>query len=517
MSINAKKEKVRIENVSHRNFMEGKSYDVSPFVRLQMVAASCFMGEPQYYKRAGKKYHTIDYLERTLGTSNKINWKGLDSVTVIEKTIDECLSLDVERTLMIAESLRTQDYMRETPQVILVRAAVHENQKGTGLVNKYGPLICIRGDEPATGMAYLFKTFGRKAIPNSLKKVWRTVLENMSDYEIAKYKMNEKEVKTVDVVRLCHANSTAINKLVKGKAKEFNTYRSIVSNGDNSTSEAREQNWRKVIEKSGHMALLRNIRNFVKNGIPVSEFSEKLESGVLEGKQFPFRYYTAMLENEGNGYVKNTLERCMDISVSNIPNFSGRVISLCDNSGSAVRQTLSTLGSTRVATVANLMGIITAKCFTGGGQVGLFGDKLSIEDINPTCRVLSTLSNIEEKARWVGQETEHGIWLFWDYAIKKKEHYDSVFVYSDMQAGHGGLYGKGGYAGYIYPGTENSIDVPKLIAEYRRKVNPNVKVFLIQVAGYEDTLIPEFYDKTYVFGGWSENVLRFAKVMETIN
>ncbi|MCK9279309.1 MAG: hypothetical protein M0P71_01705 [Melioribacteraceae bacterium] len=514
MTINAKREKVEM---SHKNFMNGKSYNVSPFIRLQMVAASCFMGEPQYYKKAGTKYSTIEYIEKVLGSHSTNDWKGLNSVEIIEKTIDECLSIDVEKTLIIAESLRVEDYMRETPQVILVRAAVHKNQKGTGLVNKYGLRICIRGDEPATGLAYLLKAFGRKSIPNSLKKVWKSVLESLTDYEIAKYKMGSREVRTIDVVRICHANSASINKLMSGNAKEFNTYRSIISNSDNSTSEAREINWRKVVEKSGHMALLRNIRNFVKNGIPVSYFSNKLKNGVLEGKQFPFRYYNAMIENNGNGYVKNCLEECMDIAINNMPKFEGRVMSLCDNSGSATSSKLSTLGNTSVSTVANLMGIITAKCFSKGGQLGLFGDKLSIDDVNPSRGVLSTLQTIEEKSRWVGGGTEHGAWLFWDYATKNNEHYDYVFVYSDMQAGHGGLYGSdNSYINYIYPGTRNYIDIPKLISEYRKKVNPNVKVFLVQVAGYEDTLIPEFYKNTYILGGWSENILKFAKKMEQI-
>lgn len=80
-----------------------------------------------------------------------------------------------------------------------------------------------------------------------------------------------------------------------------------------------------------------------------------------------------------------------------------------------------------------------------------------------------------------------------------------------MQCGHGGLYGQNprDYKDFKWMGSQY-IDVPKLIAAYRRAVNPNVQVFLVQIAGYQDVIVPEFYDKTYILGGWSDSILRFA-------
>ena len=100
---------------------------------------------------------------------------------------------------------------------------------------------------------------------------------------------------------------------------------------------------------------------------------------------------------------------------------------------------------------------------------------------------------------------------------------DNIFIYSDQQAGHGGLYGLDGQRNYpefiwgddndIYYGI-HYIDVAALIKKYRETVNPNVHVFMVQVAGYKDTLMPEFYDKTYILGGWGDGLLRFAKEMQ---
>ncbi|XYH94601.1 hypothetical protein ACMHYB_43240 [Sorangium sp. So ce1128] len=53
----------------------------------------------------------------------------------------------------------------------------------------------------------------------------------------------------------------------------------------------------------------------------------------------------------------------------------------------------------------------------------------------------------------------------------------------------------------------------KLVAAYRARVHRDVRVFLVQVAGYQDTLVPEFYERTYILGGWGEGLLRFAAAM----
>ena len=129
---------------------------------------------------------------------------------------------------------------------------------------------------------------------------------------------------------------------------------------------------------------------------------------------------------------------------------------------------------------------------------------------------MTTLKSAELQVQKIGGATENGIWLFFDKAIREKQHWDNIFVYSDMQAGHGGLYGQNSkdYKDYIINGSY--IDVAKLIKEYRNKVNPNVMIYLVQTAGYQDTLVPEFYDKTFIIGGWSTGILNFAKEMESI-
>ena len=115
----------------------------------------------------------------------------------------------------------------------------------------------------------------------------------------------------------------------------------------------------------------------------------------------------------------------------------------------------------------------------------------------------------------IGGGTENGVWLFFRDAIKNRDVYDRIFIYSDMQAGHGGLYGLNptDYNDYRIGG--NHINVAKLVKEYR-KINPRVMVYLVQTAGYTDTLVPEYYDRTFIIGGWSDGILKFANAMDEI-
>ncbi len=507
----------------HLNWMGGRSFELSdPVARLRMAASSCFFGEPMYYHREGPARARgpaarsrlsdaeLERLRETLHAVDPRDWRGLAPAALLERAIDEALSADGERTLAEAARLRSEEHMRTTPQVILVRAANHQALKGTGLVRRYAEAIIQRADEPATGLAYQLARFG-KPVPNALKKAWREALARFDPYEVAKYRLGAREVKTVDVVNLTHPKSNTINQLVRGELSAAGeTWEAIVS-AKGSSAEA----WREALGVMGHMALLRNLRNLLAAGLDPGEFVARLVAGAPRGKQLPFRYYSAYraVGEKAPAAVRDAIEACLDATLANLPAFSGRVMSLCDNSGSARGTTTSSLGTMQIATIANLTGVLTGMR-ADDGYLGVFGDRLETFSVRPRASVFDQLERAERLGAKVGGGTETGVWLFWDRAIRAKEHWDHVFIYSDMQAGHGGLYGSNPseYGDYRW-GTSNHIDVAKLVATYRARVNPNVLVFLVQVAGYQDTIVPEFYDKTYILGGWGEGLLRFAAAM----
>jgi hypothetical protein len=513
-----------VQAEQHLNWMGGAGYFLSdPVNALKLAATSSFFGEPMYYQEEDRKparptpsrhqaaltNDQLARLRKTLEAVDPQEWRSLSPPQLMEQAIDKALAHDPERTLAFAAELRNEHHIRTTPQVILVRAANRENVRGTGLIRRFGPEIIQRADEPAVGLAYQLSRYGADApIPNSLKRAWAAELAGFDEYQLAKYRMEDRSVKTVDVVNLVRPNGEAVGKLVRGELKVTDrTWEGIISKEGSSKA-----SWEKAVGVMGHMALLRNLRNLHQAGVDRELYLPKLKESVKKGKQLPFRYYSAhkALAKEGvPGPVLDAVEECLVQSLENLPRFHGRVMSLCDNSGSAWSNTTSSMGTMHIAEIANLTGVI------GGlqadeGYVGIFGDRLEVLPVRQRSSVFDQVSTASEVGQGIGASTENGIWLFWDKAIREKQHWDHVFVFSDMQAGHGGLYGESPtqYKEHIW--SDRYIDVSSLVNKYRSTVNPNVNVYLVQVAGYQDTILPEFYKRTYILSGWGDGLFRFA-------
>ena len=515
------------------NFMGGDSYKINPLDTLKMITASSIFGEPSYYRGSkSRTSYVVDALVKEFSVIPKI-YEGKDTETIMEEAIDAALDYDFGATLEWATTLRNDYMMRLNPQVIMVRAATHPKRQewtnaNPGEFDKYNQLVMKRADEPMSQMAYyLYKNKGKKNnIPSVIKRSWAKNLSGLSRYKVAKYKNHE--IGMINGVRLCHANSKVIDELMTTGTVEVNndqkTWENLRSEG---------KSWKEIFETidMGHMALLRNLRGVfeeVEDTAFCKKYLEKLKSGVLDGKQFPFRYHSAIKAVEGSykchhkPLIVDALEECMDIALDNFPKLKGKTMCLSDNSGSAWGAINSEYGSVTIAEIDNLSSVITAAC-SDEGYVGKFGDKLIVSPISKRRGVLSQTKEITSNRNGdVGGATEGGIWEFFRDAIANKEHWDNIFIYSDQQAGHGGLYGTSrhkteynsrGYGCGRGWGSMDHINVFKLVQEYRKKVNPKVNVFSIQTAGYNNAVIPEYAYRTNIMYGWTGKEAVFAKSM----
>lgn len=532
-------------NETEKNFMGGDSYKVNPLLKMQMITASSIFGEPQYYYNNG--------ISKTASVKNKVQSKyyntllfaennGKTTAQIMEEAIDEALNYDFIKTVNWADTLRNEYNMRFNPQIIMVRAAIHPKRKEIQKKLKSNWFrrinansIMKRADEPAMQLAYyLFLNNGKKnCIPSVLKRSWGERLERATSYEIEKYK--NAEIGMINTVRICHANKGLIPVLMaNGKVpvkENEKTWERLRSDG---------YSWQYVIRHTylPHMAMLRNIRNifkeedfkeFAENDTEFAKkYMEKLKEGVPTGKQFPFRYWSAMKAINADWDVKHKrilrdgLEECMDIATENMPKLKGKTMCLSDNSGSAWGAFTSEYGSVTVAEIDNLSSVITA-VNSDEGYIGKFGDRLKVIPASKRNGILSQAQNITAgHYEDVGGRTEGGIWEFFAKAISTKEHWDNIFIYSDMQAGHGGLYGTEKQIeqyrklGYDDPKNPGHINVYQLIEDYRKKVNPKVNVFCVQTAGYGNALVPEYAYRTNILYGWTGKELVFADLMNKL-
>lgn len=513
------------------NFMGGDSYKVNPLDELKMITASSIFGEPSYYrdsKRGGK------YLPHSIVKDYMVvpeDYIDLDTETIMEKAIDRALDYDFKATLEWAVELRNNYYMRLNPQVIMVRAAIHPKRKefsdkNHGLFDKINQEVMKRADEAMSQMSYyLYNNKGKKNdIPSILKRSWNKNISNLGRYQVAKYKNHE--IGMINAVRICHAHSNVIDELMQTGTVEVSeddkTWESLRSSG---------KSWKEIFYTAnmGHMALIRNLRGVFTEIDDIDfckEYLKKIKDGVVNGKQFPFRYYSALNAVEHSychhkPVIIDALEECMDIALENYPKLKGKTMCLSDNSGSAWGAFNSEYGTVAVADIDNLSSVITAAC-SDEGYVGKFGDKLIVTPVSKRRGVLNQAKDLS-KSRYndVGASTEGGIWEFFYNAIQNNEHWDNIFIYSDQQAGHGGLYGTESQLkaykklGYEYENKwyRGYINVFKLIQDYRKNVNPKVNVFSVQTAGYNNAIVPEMAYRTSILYGWTGREAVYGKAM----
>jgi polyhydroxyalkanoate synthesis regulator phasin len=228
----------------------------------------------------------------------------------MEKVIDEALDYDFNATLDWASTLRSTEYnMRLNPQVIMVRAAAHPKRKEFTTLyprkfNDINDKVMTRLDEPSTQFTYwLYKNTDKNKIPTILKKTWAKKYENASRYGLAKYK--NAGLGMIDTIRVCHASgkkNTIIDELMKTGTVKFEegneTWETLKSQG---------KTWKEILETINipHMALLRNLRGIfteINDSTIRDKVLDNLKKGVLKGRQFPFRYYTAkqVIESTSN-------------------------------------------------------------------------------------------------------------------------------------------------------------------------------------------------------------------------
>ena len=516
-----------------KNFMDGESYAYSPLATLKMISASSIFGEPSYYRDGGIGKRSTRYSARGNEIWSKLldyiiipkEYNGKSTTEIMTEAIDASLDYDYEGTLNLAVELRTVYNIRLNPQIIMVRAAIHPKRKAFTANNKVNfrfinCQVMQRADEPMVQIAYyLFINNGKKNnIPNILKRSWSDKLSSLKPYAINKYK--NAEIGMINAVRICHANSENINELMS-------TGDIQVSNSETTWEQMRSagKDWMYILENCNisHMALIRNLRNIfseIDNVAIADAVIAELKRGVLHGKQFPFRYYSAYKAiRDSNVHHKDilldALEDCVDISIANMPQLSGKTICLTDNSGSAWDTIPTEYGSVTIAEIDNLSSILTAKC-SDEGYVGVFGDRLKIIPISKNDKVLRKLSEINKIGKEIGMNTEGGIWTFFQKATKNKDKFDNIFIYSDMQAGHGELYGTSAQQQeYRNAGCSCGmyINVFQCLLNYRRQVNKNVNMFSVQTAGYNNSVLPEYAYRTSMMSGWTGKEALFAKML----
>jgi hypothetical protein len=235
---------------------------------------------------------------------------NLSAVDIFEEAIQASLDFDFKATLDLALELRNEYYMRLNPAVIFIKASMHEgrqefNEKNPGYMKMIGKAIALRPDDLTNQFEYyMYKNGGKKGLSSLVKRTWSERLAEFSRYQLNKYKGK----RLIDLVRISHAKSDDINELMTTgtlKVEESEKTWEILR--------SEKKSWEEIVNTISipHMALLRNLRGIfteVEDSAITARILFQLKSGVINGKQFPFRYWSAYKAVDSSSDIKNSFD-----------------------------------------------------------------------------------------------------------------------------------------------------------------------------------------------------------------
>lgn len=432
-----------------------------------------------------------------------------ESLKKVKKRFNEVAKSNPEFPLKLAEYARTDMYLRDISQVLLVLSANHKKSKE--FVKKWSPKIIQRADEPQTCIAIQLELFG-KPIPKPLKKGISKSLHQFDEYQFSKYSSERKRVSMVDVFNLVHPKpkneeeEKIFERIIKGPMDNYEdvkplepprTWEVTLSEKGN-TAEA----WREVLPKMGLFAKIRNLRNMIQKGLDGKEIlGEEDMDHVRHSKIYPFRFYQAYnaLKEEliNDSFTEEWLSKAVDVSSENLPDYLENTFVAVDLSGS-MRHPVSNRSELYRTEIASLFGGILMR---KEAKIGAFAEKFGRITAHKDTPALELSEKIKEKGRELGGSTNG--WKAMRYLTENDLEFDRVIFLTDEQLWDSTW------------GSESTLR--EEFNEYREKVKPETNLYIIDLASYGQLSMPEGYKNVYQISGWNENVIDFIDKTENID
>ena len=402
-------------------------------------------------------------------------------------------------------------------------------------------------------------------IPNAMKGGFKTALERLDAYQLDKYKMKNRSVSMIDLIRLFHPkgnqkNAEAFKRLVNGESLE-GLYETKILEKEMTKAgqltkgatedEKKEAKHEAISEILGNvkgmpiMNLIRNLRNIIlyaPDKVEDACAQLRIKDKILKSRLLPFRFATAYAEVEKMIWGKSNtdtaiafesdkakneltkaqfdslkrsvldaLEDAIQYSVENIPELEGNVAILVDHSGSCRgdaggSSAVSAFSQTSTAMIGNLFGSMMAYR-QKNVYVGLFGDKLIDVPMDRNMKMLDFNKMSFNKGAYCGGSTEAGIYDFMRKCIDEKKKVDNVVVFSDCQIGSGE---RSFTPWYGMKGSDSGQHFHELFKEFK-KLNPMCNWIVVNLRQSGGTSVFDKSMRILNIAGWSDKIFDVIK------
>jgi len=510
------------------NYEKAPAYQYSDKLNLATRALTSLMSEERFYETAEKSDDEI--------------------IRLFEKVLKE----DPEFAKGLLLSLRKDFHLRSISHVLAAELARQQATDTADIIAE----ICERPDDMLEILAYYTKKYGDKKLPNSIKKGLAKAFAKFNEYQLAKYNSKGK-VWLRDILRIAHpkpANKEQAElwgRVTTDTLKTPETWEVKISQNGST-----KENWSEMIDsdKMGYMAILRNLRNFLKKDVPMEEVIKvanilKDPERIKKSKQLPFRFFSAYRalkaelglgeprryddyyynyqyqQDEGGvnlckaEVLFDALEEAAKIAVQNLPKLDGKTVIACDVSGSMERR-ISPRSSVERFDIGMILGAL-ANRFSDDTTIGIFGDTWREIEVDKNRPLASAL----EMHRWEGEVgySTHGYQVI-KALLESRRKVDRILFFTDCQ-----MYGNDFDDPPNESGSEDdclscyklddsdpetSKSIGQFIREYREQINADLKLYFFDLAGYGNCSIPEQDPQTLIIGGWSEKLFEFIPTFE---
>lgn len=451
------------------NVAGGESFTQSPELELISLLVTSF-ADDSFYERDNTTY-------KRLG-----------------KLISVCDKQFAAKAIIFA---RTQFGMRSITHVAAAELAKHIS--GQPWASDFYKAVIYRPDDMMEILSYYFQN--NKKLSNAMKKGFAKAFDKFDEYSLSKYRGEGKAIKLVDVANLVHPkgterNTEALRSLVKGTLRSTDTWESGLTRAgqNNSTPEEKEQAKKEVWidlvrnKKIKYFALLRNLRNIIEQAPEVLDEALAMlvdEDLIRKSLVLPFRYLSAYTEvnkvgvNKDVRKVLSALNKAVDISLMNVPEFDGETLVVLDTSGSM------TWGSDNKS--PNIIGGLFASvlCKRNNCDFMTFSDNANYHNINVDDSTMSIFRNMKFAS---GGTNFHSIFT----TANRK--YDRIIILSDMQ----------GWMGYENPTSTFN--------KYKDVYGADPFIYSFDLKNYGTMMFPE--RNVFAIAGFSEKIFDVMKLME---
>jgi 60 kDa SS-A/Ro ribonucleoprotein len=456
----------------------------------------------------------------TSGLNDNFYEKGGDRLTRIRELIEKN---DPEFVAKLAVYTRTEMYMRSVPLVLAVELAKRVN--GTDLVCKTVKGVVRRADEITELLAYYElsnKREGIKKLNKLSKQIQKGLAQSFNsfdEYQFAKYD-RDTAVSLRDALFLVHpkakdAGQQILFNKIASKALEtpytWETELSALGQQKIETAELKaaafKEKWEELIDsgKLGYMALLRNLRNIITTGVSWNHIEKVCryisdDRAVENSKQLPFRFLAAyrevkILKEDKVTLVLNALEDAVVKSARNIKGYDEKtsVVIACDVSGS-MQKPISPRSKVMLYDIGLMLGMLMqSKCKRVVS--GMFGDSWKVINM-PNRGVLQNVDMYYKREGEVGYATNG--YLVLEDLTRRGVVVDKVMMFTDCQMWN----------------SKQTADSMKKKWNAYKKIAPNAKLYLFDLAGYGNTPVSVLNDDVTLIAGWSDKVFDVLSSLE---